>query len=211
MIQNLKKTYHKINLEVYSMKGLVNSLYEEPKLFKDKGRNPEEMFKYFAILSLAYFQIESLVKYFEDLKQMCLDEIDGDYFEKHEAKYFEFYEDTKKEDCTIYNNVLLNINEGTYNITKPINYIVDLIDKKDLAMNRLFTQYFSDVPMYKEKNGEMVEVDNNEVESGILSKAYSIQNYILDEHSVYVNKIKSICEAKGNVGEIIEIIDGKQL
>ena len=209
MLQELKNTYNKINLEVYTMKGLVNSLYESPEIFTSKGKEPEEMFKYFGILSLAYFQMKSLVDYFENLKQMCLDEIDGNYFDKHEAKYFDMYEDVEKEDCTIYKNVLLNINEGTYNITKPIEYIVNLIDKKDLAMNQAFTKAFPTVPKYKEVNGEMVEVENEEVESGILSKAYSIQNYILDDHSNFVEKIKIICENKGNVGKIIEIIEGK--
>lgn len=209
MLQELKNTYNKINLEVHTMDGLVNSIYENPEHFKEKGKDPEEMFKYFGILSLAYFQMKSLVKYFENLKQMCLDDIDGNYFDKHEAEYFDMYEDVKKEDCTIYKNVLLNINEGTYNITKAIEYIVNLIDKKDLAMNQAFTQFFPTVPKYKEVNGEMVEVENEEVESGILSKAYSIQNYILDDHSNFVEKIKIICENKGNVGKIIEIIEGK--
>lgn len=210
MLQDLKNTYNKINLEVHTMDGLVNSIYENPERFKDKGKDPEEMFKYFGILSLSYFQIKSLVKYFENLKQMCLDEIDGNYFDKHEAEYFDMYEDVKKEDCTIYKNVLLNINEGTYNITKPIEYIVDLIDKKDLAMNQAFTQAFPSVSKYKEKDGEMIEVENEEVESGILSKAYTIQNYILDDHSNELEKIKKLCESKGNVGKIIEIINGNQ-
>lgn len=210
MLKNLNDTLNKINLEVHTMDGLVNSIYENPERFKDKGKDPEEMFKYFGILSLSYFQMKSLVDSVKKLKQMCLDEIDGKYFEKHEAEYFDMYEDVKKEDCTIYNNVLLNINEGTYNITKAIEYIVCLIDKKDLAMNQAFNKFFPSVPKYKEKNGEMVEVDNNEVESVILSKAYSIQNYILDDHSNLVEKIKNICEKKGNVGKIIEIIEGKQ-
>ena len=160
MLKNLNNTLNKIYLEVHTMKGLVNSLYEDPELFTSKGKDPEEMFKYFGILSLSYFQIKSLVGYFETLKQMCLDEIDGKYFENHEAKYFDMYEDVKKEDCTIYKNVLLNINEGTYSITKAIEYIVNLIDKKDLAMNQAFTQFFPTVPKYKEVNGEMVEVEN---------------------------------------------------
>lgn len=209
MLQELKNTYNKINLEVHTMDGLVNSIYENPERFKDRGKDPEEMFKYFGILSLSYFQMKNLVDSFEKLKQMCLDEIDGKYFEKHEAEYFDMYEDVEKKDCTIYNNVLLNINEGTYSITKAIEYIVSLIDKKDLAMNQAFTKAFPTIPKYKEVNGEMVEVENEEVESGILSEAYTIQNYILDDHSKFVEKIKTICEDNGNVGKIIKIIEGK--
>lgn len=209
MLENLKNAYNKINLEVYTMKSLVNSIYENPERFKSKKRDPEEMFKYFSLLSLAFFQIKDLVGYVENLKQMCLDEIDGTYFEKHEEEYLEMYEDTDPKSLTIYNNVLLNINEGTYNITKAIEDIVKQIDKKDLAMNQAFTNFFPTIPKYKEKNGEMIEVEEDEVEANILSKAYTIQNYILDDHTNLVEKIKQICTSKGNVGKIIEIIDAK--
>lgn len=209
MLQDLKNTYNKIKLEVYTMKGLVNSIYENPELYEEKNKDSNVIFKYFSVLSIAHFQIKDLVSFVEKLKQKCLDEIDGKYFEKHEEEYLDMYEnDTDLNDLTIYSNILLNISEGTYNITKAIEDIVEQINKKDLAMNQAFTNAFPTLPKYKEKNGEMIEVENDEVEAGILSKAYTIQNYILDDHSILLEKIKLICESKGNVGKIIEIIDG---
>lgn len=207
MLEILQNTHNKINLEIFTIKGLINTIYEDPLRFKDKNVDPDTMLTHFSLMSLAYFQITDLVSYIQKMRQMCLDEIDGTYFEKHEKDIFDLEEQPNPDDYTIYSSILLNIKEGTYNITKPIEVVVEKIDQKDLAMQRAFTKFFPTVSSYKEQDGEMIELENEELEAGILSKAYSIQNYIFDNHSKQLEKIKNICESKGNVGEIIKIID----
>lgn len=208
MLKNLSSLKSKLYLEKYTETRMAQMALENAMELKKNDIDPDNIIWRYSMISVAEHHAKLLYKFFKDMRKGCIEELEGVYFENHKPDYLDDDEVITEDEYGFHGHYLFNINEGTFKISETLQYWIETHASIELAKTQAFRSYFKDVPVIKSQNGVSEPATNQELEQAALSRSYPLQDFFLDLYPKKLERIKEIYETKGDVSEIIRIIDG---
>lgn len=165
---------------------------------------------YYELIGMNYVllkDIEGRISKLEKIKSYCKSEIAGTYYNDH-LKEFEGSDcETKYTPDMPYEDI--KSCWDTYpqlELEEAVSIFIEFHGDKESIMAKGLFKFFPNVPVFSVKNGIAQPTDLTNIQMSDMMKTGS-KLALFEEYNIRINKIYEIAENKGNLAQILELIN----